>query len=407
LLNPHQATPNANPQTAESQDFAHLMLKEIYEQPAALQTCLTKYLNLPWINPPQPTTPVRQNAPVEAPVPDLPIPLPDSLYTNLKQIHILACGTSRHAGLVAQYWFEQMARIPTRVRSASEFVSAPLPLSSDTLTLAITQSGETADTLAAVERQKRNYALLKVSQPRLLGITNQLDSSLALQVDYTLPTFAGVEMGVAATKTFTTQLAVLASLALDIAQRFQTNSDQQAHQIVTALRSLPDQIATILNQQEKPIQELAQKLATAKNCIVLGQGVNRAIALEGALKLKETTYIHAEGYAAGEFLHGPIALLDPTIPVIAIAPNDHTDHSTLATVRKVKSHNVPVIGITTAMDNPEAAQLFDDHITLPASHELLTPFLTVVPLQLLAYHIAIQRGLNVDRPRNITKILNH
>ncbi|MGA7937636.1 MAG: SIS domain-containing protein [Kovacikia sp.] len=376
-----------NLNSAGQQAFPHFMLQEIYQQPEALQTCLAAYLS--------PSSPLLR--------------LPK--FIDLHQIHILGSGTSRHAGLVAQYWLEQVVGIPTRVRSASEFLSAPLPLTTSTLTLAITQSGETADTLAAAKQQKADYSrLANPGQGYLLGITNHPDSSLAGIVDHLLPTLAGTEVGVAATKTFTTQLAVLACLSFHLASQLQTLPPEPLGQLLANLQGLPAQISAVLTQHEDAIQAITRTLTRTPNCIVLGQGINRAIALEGALKLKETTYIHAEGYAAGEFLHGPIALLDPGIPVIAIVPCDHTYSQVIAAVRKVKSHQVPVIGITTAPPETEEVQssdhlLFDHLITLPLVDRLLSPFLTVVPLQLLAYHIAVQKGLNVDRPRNITKTL--
>jgi len=396
LLNHPEIINHSHSPLPQDQTTDHFMLREIYEQPEVLQACLSKYLN-------------ASSPDSRLPTPDSPSPtpfnLPSSFHTNLDQIHILACGTSRHAALVAQYWFEQITRISTRVRSASEFIAAPLPLTSQTGTITITQSGETADTLAAVDHQKVRYAQLNISQPQLLGITNQTDSSLATRVDSILPTLAGEEIGVAATKTFTTQLAVLSCLVLDIAYQTSAINDEQMNSIVSELRSLPEQIATVLRQQEKAIEDLARHLSKASNCIVLGQGINRAIALEGALKLKETTYLHAEGYAAGEFLHGPIALLDDTIPVIVIAPSDRTQEQVMSVIRRVKSHNGPVIGITTSATDPNTIKLFNKTIALPAVHEWLTPFLTVIPLQLLAYHVAVQKGLNVDRPRNITKTL--
>ncbi len=361
------------------------MLKEIYEQPEVVQTCLSHYLSEERF---------------------LSGSSDHFISSPLNQIHILGSGTSRHAGLVAQYWLEQIVGIPTRVRSASEFLSAPLPVVANTLTIAITQSGETSDTLAAATQQQASYSRVAgLFTSRLIGITNQPQSSLARVVDQVFPTLAGDEIGVAATKTFTTQLVVLACLTVYLARCLKTVSQERSHQLITELQCLPVKIAAVLEQQKAIIQEMAQKLAPARHCIVLGQGVNRAIALEGALKLKETTYIHAEGYAAGEFLHGPIALLEPGIPVIAIVMSDHSYEQVLNTVRKVKSHNVPVLGITGATVPSEASQLLDHQITLPTTDELLSPFLTVVPLQLLAYYTAVQRGLDVDRPRNITKTL--
>ncbi|MGI0488276.1 SIS domain-containing protein [Pantanalinema rosaneae CENA516] len=365
--------------------FPHLMLKEIYQQPEVLRTCLAAYLTSDH------NDPINLNLPIE-------------LYADLDQIHLIACGTSRHAGLVAQHWLEQIAGIPTRIRSGSEFVSAPLPLTANTLTIAITQSGETADTLKALTIDQTHRSELGDRwQARQLGITNHPDSSLAQCVNHTLLTLAGTEIGVAATKTFTTQLAVLCCLMLDLAGRRGAIASDSLHQWITALKRLPDQIALML-EQEDAIKELAQQLVECRHCIVLGQGVNRAIALEGALKLKETTYIHAEGYAAGEFLHGPIALLDQQIPVIAIVPEDNSQAAVLETARKAQMSGAKVIGIVS--DHSVPADLFEECLVLPAiANELLSPFLTVIPLQLLAYHMAVLRGLDVDRPRHLTKAI--
>ncbi|MBD2021881.1 isomerizing glutamine--fructose-6-phosphate transaminase [Leptolyngbya sp. FACHB-36] len=346
------------------------MLKEIYQQPEVVRTCLAHYLN--------------SN-------PDRPFNLPDRPIPN--QIHLLACGTSWHACLIAQHWLEQIAGIPTRVRAASEFVAAPFPPTSNILTIAATQSGETADTLAAVQ-------LARHSQTHLFGITNQPESSLSQIVDRTLLTHAGREIGVAATKTFLTQLLVFYCLTLDFAHQRQQLSGAQMQDAIAKLHALPDHITTLL-QQDSAIQTLAQSFATAEHCIVLGRGIQRPIALEGALKLKETTYLHAEGYAAGEFMHGPIALLDARIPVIVLAPAGSVYPDTLANVRKIKANGASVLGIVTAGGEAD----FDRAIVLPSIDESLSPFLSVIPLQLLAYHLAVLRGLDVDRPRNITKTL--
>lgn len=361
------------------------MLQEIYQQPAAIQTCLAAYGEVTSA-PASPLTQLRDRWPVPP-----------------QEIHIIASGTSRHAGLVAQFWLEQWVGIPTRVRSGSEFLAAPLPLTPHTLTLGVTQSGETADTLQALAwDQQRRAERSPVLQACLVGMTNQPASSLAQQVDVLLPTFAGTEVGVAATKTFTTQLVVFYLLALLLAEPKMT-SDRRA-EVYTALHQLPTQIQQVL-QQSAQIQTLAQQFVERQHCILLGRGVNCAIALEGALKLKETTYLHAEGYAAGEFMHGPMALLDPQVPVIAIAPAGKTQSALLANVQTAKLHGSPVIGIVTTDQAAATEHLFDTQIVLPAVDEILSPLLTVIPLQLLAYFIAVQRGLNVDRPRNITKTL--
>jgi glucosamine--fructose-6-phosphate aminotransferase (isomerizing) len=304
---------------------------------------------------------------------------------------------------VAQFWLEQLAGIPTRVRSGSEFLASPFPLKPSTLTIGVTQSGETADTLQALAWEQQRRAERSPALPAdFVGITNQPDSSLAQQVDVLLPTFAGTEVGVAATKTFTTQLVVFYLLALLLAEP-QLTDDRRA-QAQTALQQLPAQIQQVL-QQSAHIQTLAQQFVDRQHCILLGRGVNHAIALEGALKLKETTYLHAEGYAAGEFMHGPIALLDQQVPVIAIAPAGQCQAALLANVQTAKSHGSPVMGIVTTDQATATEHLFDAQIVLPVIDEILSPLLTVIPLQLLAYFIAVQRGLNVDRPRNITKTL--
>jgi glutamine---fructose-6-phosphate transaminase (isomerizing) len=391
----HKPLQTADSDPHDRQGFAHFMLKEIYEQPEVVRRCLATYLNPHW-NSEQDFTGL--SSPFN-------LALPEQLLATVAEIQIVACGTSRHAGLVAQYWLEQLAGIPTRVRSASEFISAPFPLTANTLTIAITQSGETADTLAAIAVAKDRRSPSEVSlQSWLLGITNQPESSLAKAVDYTFPTLAGTEVGVAATKTFMAQLVVFCCLALEFAVRRRVHSPQHIAHTIAALRSLPDQIETLLKQQRELIQTAAQPLVAVNDCIVLGRGINHAIALEGALKLKETTYIHAEGYAGGEFMHGPIALLDATVPVIAIATAGSVYHSMLANAQKAKANGAPLIGIT---NGPEQADLavFDHSLTVPAIDEALSPFLTVIPLQLLAYTIATQRGLDVDRPRNITKTL--
>ena len=360
--------------------FPHYMLKEIHEQPQAVQTCLAHY-------------------------PASPTAIP-SILTNLNEVHILACGTSYHAGLIAQYWIEQLIGIPTRIQAGSEFEAAPLPMTANTLTIGITQSGETADTLNAIALDKqRRLNQSSEFQPYILGITNQPASSLSKLVNRTLPTLAGREIGVAATKTFVNQLIVCFALTLELALSCQAISPDKIQAYWAELSTLSAKIREVL-ELETQIKNIAQELVNQQHCIVLGRGINRAIALEGALKLKETTYLHAEGYSAGEFMHGPIALLDAHVPVIAIAPTDATHTAMVANLHKIKSHDSPMIGILTDDTPPETAALFDHALMLPAIAHPLFPILSVIPLQLLAYHIAVQRGLNVDKPRNIMKTLS-
>lgn len=346
------------------------MLKEIYEQPTVVQKCLDLYF------------PVTFH--------------PSSFLSDVNQIHILACGTSLHAGLIAQCWFEQLAGVPTIVRSASEFQVSPLPTIPGTLTIAVTQSGETADTIAALKRAQSQ----QMNSSQLLAITNQPDSEIAKLVDRTMITPAGSEIGVAATKTFLAQLMAFCCLALEIAYLRQRLDDVQLKRSLTSLRQLPRHIEAVL-QQSSTIAHVATLIQPAGSLIVLGSGINYPIALEGALKLKETTYLHAEGYAAGEFLHGSIALLDAKIPVIAIAPMGEASAIVTKTARKAKATGSPVMGITSDSD----LDLWDSRLLIPDVEEWLSPMLTVIPLQLLAYHTAISRQLDVDRPRNITKSL--
>ncbi len=389
-LKKHPRTLSWNPVLVEKQGFRHFMLKEIYEQPGVVRTCLETYLNDTW-------------NPADASQSPINLGLPPELYADLEQIQILACGTSWHAGLVGKYLLEQIAGIPTIVQYASEFRYAPAPLTANTLTIGVTQSGETADTLAALEMEKRRrFGQLPKYEPRLLGITNRPESSLGNLVDQIIDTHAGIEIGVAATKTFVSQLLAFYCLALDLAWRRQTLTATRLEEILVGLRQLPAQIELILESQERYIEELAHNFAETQDFIFLGRGINFPIALEGALKLKEISYIHAEGYPAGEMKHGPIALLDAKVPVVAIAMPGNVYEKVLSNAQEAKARDARLIGVT-PMNDQEAAETFDDLLPVPAVEELLSPILTVIPLQLLAYHIAARRGLDVDQPRNLAK----
>ncbi|MGL5926326.1 glutamine--fructose-6-phosphate transaminase (isomerizing), partial [Chroococcidiopsis sp.] len=329
--------------------------------------------------------------------------LPAEFYTDLEQVQIVACGTSWHASLVGKYLLEQLAQIPTQVHYASEFRYAPPPLMPNTLIVGVTQSGETADTLSAIAMDKQRRAE-KTPQfrPRLLGITNRMQSSLARLVDYTIDIQAGIEIGVAATKTFIAQLVAFYCLALDLAYRRQTLSATQLEQIIGQLWQLPAQIESILEQQERQIEELAHEFTETQDFIFIGRGINYPIALEGALKLKEISYIHAEGYPAGEMKHGPIALLDAKVPVVAIAMPGSVYEKVLSNVQEAKARDSRLIGVA-PMHDEHAKEIFDDTLPVPVVDEILSPILSVIPLQLLAYHIAARRGLDVDQPRNLAK----
>jgi glutamine---fructose-6-phosphate transaminase (isomerizing) len=366
------------------------MLKEIFEQAEVVRSCLDLYLT---------NTEITSEAQSSA----FQLHLPEKLLADLQQVQILACGTSLHAGLVGQYWLEQIAGIPCRVRSASEFVAAPFPTMGNTLTIGVTQSGETADTIAALDVAHRFVKLS--SQSYFLAITNKPDGSIAKQVNVTIPTPAGKEVGVAATKTFLAQLMAFYCLTVELAYRRQTITPNQVEQYVNELQQLPEQIERLLHPLNECIAVLAKDFVVTQSMIFWGTGVNYPIALEGALKFKETTYIHAEGYAAREFMHGPIAMLDDRIPVVAIFPSDGTGDRMLANARKAKSHGAHLIGIATEHQADDLSSIFDDLLLVPTVNPLLSPLLNVIPLQLLAYHTAAHRGVNVDQPRHITKAL--
>ncbi|MBW4540400.1 MAG: glutamine--fructose-6-phosphate transaminase (isomerizing) [Myxacorys chilensis ATA2-1-KO14] len=383
-------TLDVNPVMVEKQGFKHYMLKEIYEQPGVVRSCLEAYVNSAWTAADHKHSPIRFD-------------LPQSWYRNLQHVQIVACGTSWHAGLVGKYLLEQLADVPTTIHYASEFRYAPAPLVPHTLTIGVTQSGETADTLAALEMEKaRRDNKSEEFEARLLGITNRPESSLGQLVSNIIDTHAGIEIGVAATKTFVAQLMAFYALAIDIAFHRQTIAPQQIEALLTGLSQLPAQIELILESQERYIEELAHDFAETQDFIFLGRGINFPIALEGALKLKEISYIHAEGYPAGEMKHGPIALLDAKVPVVAIAMPGPVFEKVLSNAQEARARDARLIGVT-PMDEQDAADTFDTLIPVPHIDEILSPILTVIPLQLLAYHIAARRGLDVDQPRNLAK----
>ncbi|MBE9006940.1 glutamine--fructose-6-phosphate transaminase (isomerizing) [Fortiea sp. LEGE XX443] len=378
---------NLSSTMVEKQGFKHFMLKEIYEQPGVVRANLEAYF---------PNLRDASQSPIN-------LGLSESLYADLEQIHIVACGTSWHAALVGKYLLEQLAEIPTQVNYASEYRYAPSPLTPNTLIIGVTQSGETADTLAALamEKERRQGQEAKY-QARLLGITNRPESNLGHMVPHIISTLAGIEIGVAATKTFIAQLMAFYALALDLAARRQTVSRETIENIINGLRRIPQEIEEALASQERLTEHLAHEFAETQDFIFLGRGINFPIALEGALKLKEISYIHAEGYPAGEMKHGPIALLDAKVPVVAIAVPGSVYEKVISNSQEAKARDSRLIGVTPVNDG-EAAEIFNDLLPVSSVDELLSPILTVVPLQLLAYHIAARRGLDVDQPRNLAK----
>jgi glucosamine--fructose-6-phosphate aminotransferase (isomerizing) len=382
-------TLNWNPVMVEKQGFKHFMLKEIYEQPGVVRTCLEKYLQEDW-------QPGANFSPIK-------LGLPAELLANLEKVQIVACGTSWHASLVGKFLIEQLSGIPAAVQYASEFRYAPAPITANTLTIGVTQSGETADTLAALEMElQRRQGLTDANKARLLGITNRPESSLANLVPQIIDTHAGIEIGVAATKTFVAQLLAFYLLAIELTYQRQSQPMAKIAEIIDGLRQLPSQLEVILESQERYIERLSHDFAETQDFIFLGRGINFPIALEGALKLKEISYIHAEGYPAGEMKHGPIALLDAKVPVVTIAMPGTVFEKVLSNAQEARARDARLIGVT-PMDEAEAAHTFDNVIPVPHVDELLSPILTVIPLQLLAYHIAARRGLDVDQPRNLAK----
>ncbi len=387
----HPITLNWNPIMVEKQGFKHFMLKEIYEQPGVVRTALETYIDNTW------GTDQANRSPIQ-------LGLPDELLTGLDHVQVVACGTSWHAALVGKYLIEQLADLPTLVQYASEFRYSPTPLIPNTLTIGVTQSGETADTLAALEMEQARRAAHSEARfgPRMLGITNRPESSLSRLVPHIIDTHAGIEIGVAATKTFTAQVMAFYFLALDLAHRRQTLSTQRIEEILLQLHQLPAHIEQVLESQERYIEELAHEFSDTQDFIYLGRGINFPIALEGALKLKEISYIHAEGYPAGEMKHGPIALLDAKVPVVAIAMPGNVYDKVLSNAQEAKARDAQLIGVV-PMNDADAAETFDRLLPVPVVDELLSPIVAVIPLQLLAYHIAARRGLDVDQPRNLAK----
>ncbi len=365
---------------ADKRSFRHFMLKEIHEQPETAALWVARHL--------------PDNGLVA-------LPLDDSVYAGVERIQILACGTSRHAAQVGAYLLEQLAGIPTSVFYASEFRYAPPPLSPHTLTIGVTQSGETADTLAALamEQDRRQLVADPAFAPRLLGITNRPESSLGRMVDQVLDIGAGIEVGVAATKTFLGQLLSFYGLALAFAERAGRNPEQ-LKALATQLRAIPGQLEQLVADCDRRCAELAHQFEGTQDVIFLGRGINYPIALEGALKLKEISYIHAEGYPAGEMKHGPIALLDAKVPVVSIAVPGPVFDKVLSNAQEAKARDARLIGV--APHGPDT-ELFDVLLPVPEVDELLSPLLTVIPMQLLSYHIAAHRGLDVDQPRNLAK----
>ena len=357
--------------------YDHFMLKEIFEQPQAIRNTLRGRLlsNEGVIT----LSSLREH---------------ENKFLKARRILIVACGTSWHAGLVAEYLLEKFTRIPVEVEYASEFRYRDPIIFSDDIIIAISQSGETADTLAAINIAKERGAFV-------FGVCNVVGSSISRLTDAGCYTHAGPEIGVASTKAFTTQITVLSLLALRLGMVKGTLSRSEYQQHLVELESIPDKVSEIL-KQERLIKEVASSFKDANNCIYLGRGYNFPVALEGALKLKEISYIHAEGYPAAEMKHGPIALIDEQMPVVVIATKKGHYDKVVSNISEIKSRKGRIIAVVSEGDI-RVKELADYCIEIPESLECFTPILTTIPLQLLSYYIAVQRGCNVDQPRNLAK----
>ena len=362
----------------EKAGYPHFMLKEIFEQPRSIADCMRGRIN------PEDGT-VQLGGLVD---------VMDDLV-NAKRIIIAACGTSWHSGLVGEYLFEYLAKTPVEVEYASEFrYRDPLIGKGDVL-LVISQSGETADTLAALREARQKGA-------KVLGICNVVGSTISRETDAGVFTHAGPEIGVASTKAFTAQVVVLTMMAIRLGRDKGVISEERAKELIRELDTIPSKVEKILNDSNETIKEMAKLFTYAPNFLYLGRTYNFPVALEGALKLKEISYIHAEGYPAAEMKHGPIALIDEMMPVVVIAATDHTNDKMVSNIEEVKARKGRIISIMNE-ENGEVKDLSEFSIQIPSTEDCFSPLLTVIPLQLLSYYIAVNRKCNVDQPRNLAK----
>ncbi len=376
-VTPHIHTIDIELEAIEKGGYEHFMLKEIFEQPTSISDCLRGRLNS------------QEGKLVLGGIRDY-----AEKITNCEKIVIVACGTSWHAGLVAEYIFEDLCRIPVEVEYASEFRYRNPVIKEGDVVIAISQSGETADTLAAIDLAKSKGAVV-------FGVVNAVGSSIARASHEGAYLHAGPEIGVASTKAFTAQLTVLTMIALRIAQRKGTITERKYRELLVDLENIPSKVKSAL-ESNKQVELISDLFKDAPNFLYLGRGYNFPVALEGALKLKEISYIHAEGYPAAEMKHGPIALIDENMPVVFIATRDSSYDKIVSNIQEVKARKGVVIAIVTEGD-VLIPKMADFIIEVPATHEMLMPLVSVIPLQLLSYHIAVMRGCNVDQPRNLAK----
>lgn len=361
----------------EKGGFDHFMLKEIFEQPRSIRDSMRGRLNL------------NEGVITLGGILEY-----EQKLINARRILIVACGTSWHAGLVGEYLIEELARIPVEVEYASEFRYRNPLIYMDDVVIAISQSGETADTLAAIELAKSKGATI-------IGICNVVGSSIARATHAGSYTHAGPEIGVASTKAFTAQVTLLAMLALRLAYKRGSISYSRFHQLIHELDAIPGKVEKVLLSDPK-VKEIAAKFKDSKNALYLGRGLNFPVALEGALKLKEISYIHAEGYPAAEMKHGPIALIDEEMPVVVVATNKTIYEKVASNIQEVKARKGVIIAIVNEGDTT-IEEMADHYIEIPETDELFSPLIATIPLQLFSYHIAVMRGCNVDQPRNLAK----
>lgn len=361
----------------EKGGYDSFMLKEIHEQPKSIRDSIRGRLNL--------NLGTMKMSGVDR---------HEAKWVNANRIIVVACGTSWHAGLVAEYLFEEFARIPVEVEYASEFRYRDPIIQHGDIVIAISQSGETADTLAAIELAKERGAFI-------FGVCNVVGSTISRATDSGAYTHAGPEIGVASTKAFTAQVTVLYQLALAVAQKRGTLTKERLHRLMAELQSIPEKVEEVL-KTNSIVETIAEIYKDHKNALYLGRGYSFPVALEGALKLKEISYIHAEGYPAAEMKHGPIALIDDEMPVFVIATQGHSYDKVVSNIQEVKARKGKIIAIVTAGDKTVKG-LADHVIEIPKTDDSLVPIVSVVPLQLLAYHVAVMRGCNVDQPRNLAK----
>ena len=361
----------------EKGGFDFFMMKEIFEQPKAINDCLRGRINS------------NEGTITLGGIADV----MDQLV-NARRLIIAACGTSWHSGLVAEYLFESLAKVPVEVEYASEFRYRDPLITEEDVMIVVSQSGETADTLAALREAKKKGALV-------LGVVNVVGSTIARETDAGVYIHAGPEIGVASTKAFTGQVTVLTMMAINLALAKGTISKEFGKKLIQGLCDVPEKVEAILSKSEE-VEELAKLFTYAPNFLYLGRHYNFPVALEGALKLKEISYCHAEGYPAAEMKHGPIALIDEQMPVLVIAATDHTNDKMISNIEEVKARKGRVIAITND-SNKEVQNLAEFSFSIPEIEDALSPLLTVIPLQLLSYYIAVNRGNDVDQPRNLAK----